>query len=144
MADKEKQNVLGQLRTDVAAAPQSDEDEYVPDGDREAWTVVLGSSLALFASAGMINAYVCYLHHLNARQLTDSAYQGTFQDYYETTLLPSSSSSSVSLIGSLQVFFLYAFGPLTGRIFDAYGTRVRLPSFLMTQFTYSSCRCSSH
>ena len=33
--------------------------EYVPDGGREAWTVVLGSSLALFASAGMINAFVC-------------------------------------------------------------------------------------
>lgn len=32
--------------------------EYVPDGGKEAWTVVLGSSLALFASAGMINAYV--------------------------------------------------------------------------------------
>ena len=32
--------------------------EYVPDGGREAWTVVLGSALALFSSAGMINAYV--------------------------------------------------------------------------------------
>ncbi|KAI8989614.1 hypothetical protein BD414DRAFT_311664 [Trametes punicea] len=32
--------------------------EYVPDGGKEAWVVVLGSSLALFASAGMINAYV--------------------------------------------------------------------------------------
>ena len=36
-----------------------DELEYVPDGGREAWTVLLGSTLALFASAGMINAYVC-------------------------------------------------------------------------------------
>ena len=32
--------------------------EYIPDGGREAWMVVLGSSLALFASAGMVNAYV--------------------------------------------------------------------------------------
>ena len=32
--------------------------EYVPDGGKGAWTVVLGSTLALFASAGMINAYV--------------------------------------------------------------------------------------
>ncbi|KAI8990711.1 monocarboxylate permease [Trametes punicea] len=88
--------------------------EYVPDGGKEAWVVVLGSSLALFASAGMINAY------------------GTFQDYYETTLLPSSSSSSISLIGSLQVFFLYFVGTLTGRVFDAYGTRILIPcgSFL--------------
>ena len=50
--------------------------------------------------------------------------QGAFQDYYESTLLPSSSSASISLIGSLQVFFLYAGGPITGRIFDAYGTTV--------------------
>ncbi|TBU46221.1 monocarboxylate permease [Dichomitus squalens] len=84
--------------------------EYVPDGGREAWTVVLGSSLALFASAGMINTY------------------GTFQNYYETTLLPSSSSSIISLIGSLQIFFLYFLGTITGRIFDAYGTSVLIPA----------------
>ncbi|KAI0364210.1 monocarboxylate permease [Pilatotrama ljubarskyi] len=97
-----------------ALPPESQELEYVPDGGREAWTVVLGSSLALFASAGMINSY------------------GTFQNYYETTLLPSSSSSVISLIGSLQVFFLYFLGTLAGRVFDAYGTRVLIPlgSFL--------------
>ena len=38
--------------------------------------------------------------------LANTQLQGTFQDYYETTLLPSSSSATVSLIGSLQVFFL--------------------------------------
>ncbi|TFK87296.1 MFS general substrate transporter [Polyporus arcularius HHB13444] len=89
--------------------------EYVPDGGKEAWTVVLGSSLALFASAGMINTY------------------GTFQSYYETTLLPSSSSSSISLIGSLQIFLLYFGGTFAGRIFDAYGTSVMIPlgSFIL-------------
>ncbi|EJF60629.1 monocarboxylate permease [Dichomitus squalens LYAD-421 SS1] len=95
---------------DAPATPIAEPElEYVPDGGKQAWTVVLGSTLALFASAGMINAY------------------GTFQDYYESTLLPSSSSASISLIGSLQVFFLYAGGPLTGRIFDAYGTSVLVP-----------------
>ncbi|KAI0664176.1 MFS general substrate transporter [Cubamyces menziesii] len=96
------------------ATSPSPELEYVPDGGREAWIVVLGTTMALFASAGMINAY------------------GTFQDYYESTLLPSSSSSSISLIGSLQVFFLYFVGTLTGRVFDAYGTKYLIPigSFL--------------
>ncbi|KAH9848688.1 MFS general substrate transporter, partial [Lenzites betulinus] len=96
------------------APPVQDEIDYVPDGGREAWLVVMGSSLALFASAGMINAY------------------GTFQDYYETTLLPASSSSSIAFIGSIQVFLLYLFGTFTGRIFDAHGTRVVIPlgSFL--------------
>lgn len=50
--DGDDQQALG----DVAASVQ--ELDYVPDGGREAWTVVLGSCLALFASAGMINAYV--------------------------------------------------------------------------------------
>ena len=40
------------------ATSPSPELEYVPDGGREAWIVVLGTTMALFASAGMINAYV--------------------------------------------------------------------------------------
>ncbi len=56
--------------------------------------------------------------------VTKSMFQGTFQSYYETTLLPSSSSSSISLIGSLQIFLLYFGGTFAGRIFDAYGTSV--------------------
>ena len=53
--------VVGSTDVDYSPvrAPHRDEElEYVPDGGREAWTVVLGSTLALFASAGMINAYV--------------------------------------------------------------------------------------
>ena len=44
----------------IADSPQEDqqEPEHVPDGGREAYTVVLGASLALFASAGMVNTYV--------------------------------------------------------------------------------------
>ncbi|KAH9846763.1 monocarboxylate permease [Lenzites betulinus] len=89
----------------TASPPAPQDLEHVPDGGKEAWTVVVGASLALFASAGMVNTY------------------GAFQDYYEATLLPSSSSSSISLIGSLQIFFLYFIGTLTGRVFDAYGTK---------------------
>ena len=40
-----------------ATASHEQELEYVPDGGKAAWTVVLGSTLALFASAGMINSY---------------------------------------------------------------------------------------
>ncbi len=98
--------------------------EYVPDGGKAAWTVVMGSTLALFASAGMINSYVRLVYPYCTSILFLTEPQGAFQDYYESTLLPSSSSASISLIGSLQVFFLYAGGPLTGRIFDAYGTPV--------------------
>ncbi|KAI9056291.1 MFS general substrate transporter [Trametes sanguinea] len=83
--------------------------EHFPEGGRKAWMVVGGSCLALVASAGMINAY------------------GTFQDYYETTLLPHTSASTISFIGSLQTFFLYFIGPFVGRIFDAHGCRILIP-----------------
>ncbi|KAJ8474237.1 hypothetical protein ONZ51_g7341 [Trametes cubensis] len=97
--------------TETDNVPPSEPDglEYVPDGGREAWTIVVGSTLALVASAGMINAY------------------GTFQDYYERTLLPDTSASTIAFIGSLQTFFLYFIGPLVGRVFDAYGSKYLLP-----------------
>ena len=65
MSDQEKQRAnqgeaqvktseLGLSPTDdaidvPAIAVHAQELEYVPDGGREAWTVVLGSTLALFA-----------------------------------------------------------------------------------------------
>ena len=49
------------LQVDVEAQ-QDLEVDIVPDGGREAWLVVLGSSLALFVSAGMVNAYVSGKH----------------------------------------------------------------------------------
>ncbi|PIL29481.1 MFS general substrate transporter [Ganoderma sinense ZZ0214-1] len=108
----ETPSVISAKASDTPALEQSLED--VPDGGLAAWTVVLGSTLALIASTGMANAY------------------GAFQDYYESTLLPSSSSASIALIGSLQYFLLFAGSPLTGRIFDAYGITVLMPlgSFL--------------
>ena len=45
-----------------AETQQDSEADSVPDGGREAWLVVLGSSLALFVSAGMVNAYVSGKH----------------------------------------------------------------------------------
>ena len=50
--------------------------------------------------------------------------QGVFQDYYQTTLLSHSSSSTIALVGAIQLFFLYGGGPIIGRIYDAYGTSV--------------------
>ena len=66
MVDREKQPQDGEVKTEVQTAAQvvpavddtPADEELVPEGGREAWTVVLGSTLALFASAGMINAYV--------------------------------------------------------------------------------------
>lgn len=44
---------------------------------------------------------------------------GVFQTYYSTTLLPSSSPSAISWIGSIQAFLLLFAGILCGRALDA-------------------------
>jgi len=44
---------------------------------------------------------------------------GVYQTYYVTVLLPSSSTSAISWIGSLQAFFLFSTGIVAGPLFDA-------------------------
>lgn len=44
---------------------------------------------------------------------------GSYQAYYETNLLTSSSASSISWIGSIQAFLLLMVGALTGPLYDA-------------------------
>lgn len=43
---------------------------------------------------------------------------GVFQSYYEGTLLPSHSPSSISWIGIMQGFLLFLVGVIVGPIFD--------------------------
>ncbi|KAJ4382023.1 hypothetical protein N0V86_002349 [Didymella sp. IMI 355093] len=73
----------------------------IPNGGLWAWLQVLGSFFLLFNSWGIINTF------------------GSYQAYYETTLLPDSSPSSISWIGSIQAFLLLEVGALTGPIYDA-------------------------
>ncbi|KAL0953928.1 hypothetical protein HGRIS_005093 [Hohenbuehelia grisea] len=83
-------------------------DEF-PEGGIRAWLVVLGSFLCLFSTFGIVNAF------------------GVFQEYYSSTLLPSSPPSVIALIGAIQLFLLYGLGPVVGRVFDAFGTKVLVP-----------------
>ena len=48
---------------------------------------------------------------------------GSFQQYYEVGPLKDYSSSTIAWIPSLQIFFLFALGPVVGIIFDNYGPR---------------------
>ena len=48
---------------------------------------------------------------------------GSFQQYYEVGPLKDYSSSTIGWIPSLQVFFMFALGPVVGVIFDKYGPR---------------------
>ena len=48
---------------------------------------------------------------------------GSFQQYYEIGPLKGYSSSTISWIPALQLFFLFALGPFIGIIYDSYGPR---------------------
>lgn len=99
--------------------------ETFPEGGYQAWSVALGSFLALFSTFGVVNSF------------------GVFQEYYQTTLLTKSSSSTISLIGALQLFLLYGLSPFIGRIFDAYGIEIILPlgSFLTVSSMMMTSLC---
>ncbi|KAA8647985.1 uncharacterized protein ATNIH1004_003868 [Aspergillus tanneri] len=81
------------------------EDAGPPDGGAAAWLVVLGAWCCSFSSPGWINSV------------------GSFQEYYEVGPLKDYSSSTIAWIPSLQIFFLFALGPVVGIIFDNYGPR---------------------
>lgn len=51
-------------------------------------------------------------------------YCSIYQDYYSQHMLSEESQSSISWIGSVQVFFLYAGGVAGGPLFDRYGAKV--------------------
>ncbi|KAK2806229.1 hypothetical protein FQN50_005954 [Emmonsiellopsis sp. PD_5] len=76
-----------------------------PDGGFKAWMSVVGAFCCVFCSFGWINCI------------------GVFQEYYQTHQLRDYSPSAVSWISSLQIFMIFAGGPIVGRIFDIYGPR---------------------
>lgn len=70
---------------------------------------------------------ISLLHISVAAPLTDSNTiplgVGSFQQYYEVGPLKNYSSSEIAWIPSLQLFVLFALGPVVGIIFDKYGPR---------------------
>ncbi|KAK3897794.1 major facilitator superfamily domain-containing protein [Staphylotrichum tortipilum] len=104
--------------------PPAASDE-IPDGGLQAWLQVLGSAAILVCTWGVINTF------------------GVFQAYYETTLLPSSTSSSISWIGSTQAALLFLVGVIAGPLYDAGYFRpllfVGLFLIVLGQFMTSLC-----
>lgn len=77
-----------------------------PEGGGRGWAVALGAGAVLFSTLGMVNAF------------------GVFQQYYVTHQLSHETPSTVSWIGSMQVFFFFATGLVSGPLFDRYGEGV--------------------
>jgi MFS family permease len=70
-----------------------------PDGGTTAWVQVLCTHLTIFTTFGFFTSF------------------GVYQTYYEKTL--GIAPSTISWIGSIQVFLLFGIGTITGRATDA-------------------------
>ncbi|KAI4109174.1 MAG: hypothetical protein L6R37_000605 [Teloschistes peruensis] len=79
-----------------------------PDGGLQAWLAVSGAFCCLFCSFGWINCI------------------GIFQAYYQTHQLQEYSPSTIAWIPSLTTFFMFAGGPIWGKLYDNHGPRYLL------------------
>ncbi|KAK7689981.1 hypothetical protein QCA50_006621 [Cerrena zonata] len=80
-------------------------DDY-PDGGFKAWATVAGAFLALLCTFGQLTSF------------------GTFQSWYAEHQLQHMTPSTISWIGSLQLWVFFFSGGFVGRLFDAYGPHV--------------------
>ncbi|WVW83925.1 hypothetical protein I302_105948 [Kwoniella bestiolae CBS 10118] len=89
----------GEVSPDIEKAPTKTAVPDIPDGGLRAWLCVLGSWLTTFATFGIANSF------------------GIFQSYY-IIKYPDVSASDISWVGSVQLFFLFATGAITGPLYD--------------------------
>ncbi|KAJ5247818.1 hypothetical protein N7468_002801 [Penicillium chermesinum] len=94
--------------TDLDAGPSDAASVAFPDGGREAWTCLLGSSLMMFPSFGFQTAV------------------GSVQDYISTHQLATYSVGDVGWITAVLVFLTLFLGVQVGPLFDRYGPRLLL------------------
>jgi MFS family permease len=97
--DQEKALSDSGRSTDVEDMPAKDQLAPPPDGGVTAWTQAALMHLVFFNTWGVTNGF------------------GVFQEFYSKTL--HQSQSSISWIGSFQVFLLFLVGIVTGRASDA-------------------------
>ncbi|KAL4883140.1 major facilitator superfamily domain-containing protein [Aspergillus karnatakaensis] len=76
-----------------------------PDGGLTAWLVIVGCWCTSFCSFGWLNSV------------------GIFQEYYQNELLQGYSTSAISWIPSLEIFFMMGMGPVVGMLYDRHGPR---------------------
>jgi hypothetical protein len=88
-----------------SAGSSGNDQEIYPEGGLQAWSVVLGSWLALFSSFGLMNIL------------------GTFQAYLSTHQLANLDEGTIGWIFSLYTFLTFLLGLYIGPIFDKHGPR---------------------
>ncbi|QDS68952.1 hypothetical protein FKW77_008677 [Venturia effusa] len=93
-----------QLDTE-SATPAITPDRKFPEGGKEAWLVVLGSTLALYGSFGFMVSI------------------GTLQEYWAENQLRHYSARDIGWIPSLFVYLALSLGIWIGPLFDRYGPK---------------------
>jgi MFS family permease len=126
--DDHEIEAVGAVRTlsRIATGTSTADTCPVPDGGLTAWTQVATSHIVVINTWGTINSF------------------GVFQTYCVSSL--SRPPSDISWIGSMQVFFLFFIGALTGRLTDAgYFKQVLLiGSFLVVFGGFMSSLCTTY
>ncbi|KAF9522962.1 MFS general substrate transporter, partial [Crepidotus variabilis] len=83
----------------IHGGPEEEETTY-PDGGFWAWSTVVGAFLLQFTCFSYVNTF------------------GVYHQYYVQNYLTNYTPSDIGWIGGIQVFFNFAIGALTGRLFD--------------------------
>lgn len=129
--DTERQNELDQEFPDEKKSPDQIPAEVkpgamsFPEGGFRAWSVVFGTSCILFCTFGYANAF------------------GVYQEYYGTHQLQNKTPSTISWIGSLQIFFLFGGSLIGGPLFDRFGAKVLWPpaiTYIFSVMMTSICK----
>jgi len=90
-----------------------------PLGKWRAWSTVVGASLLQFSGVAQLSSF------------------GVFQEFYQTSFLPSFSASDISWIGGIQLFLDLCLGLIAGKLYDAgYGRAVLLGGSLLFTFSF--------
>ncbi|KAJ4469976.1 major facilitator superfamily domain-containing protein [Lentinula edodes] len=84
----------------VISPPREKLEHEFPEGGLQAWLTVIGGWMVVFCTFGAIQSF------------------GVYQDYYSRVSLSEKSPSDISWIGSVQIFFLFAGGIISGKLFD--------------------------
>ncbi|KAL5116316.1 hypothetical protein ACEQ8H_005774 [Pleosporales sp. CAS-2024a] len=92
-------SALAKVLSRLSTSPSHASAGPPPDGGTKAWIQVFCAHLTIFTTFGFFSSF------------------GVYQTYYETRL--GLAPSTISWIGSIQVFLLFGIGALTGRATDA-------------------------
>lgn len=122
LSSREKQDDVeeGQPQKPQGPPPGAFDPRQNPDGGTKAWLCALGGFCTLFCSFGWIN---CELSPLREQTTALLRYVlmfkfdlgiGVFQEYYQQGPLSSYAPSTVAWIASLEIFFMFFFGPIIG------------------------------